>query len=189
MEYRTMFIARTRQRGMTLVEILIATGLGSLVMATVMSFALFSGRSFSMMTNYVRMDMKSRNALDRMSQDIRQVDFLASYSSTSLVFQTTDPIKGNVLPLAFKYDPAKQTLTRTLGTTNTVLLTQCPYYHFDLYQRNPSLTNGGDLVRLISTNQPGLVKAIDLAWVCATGVLGATNNTDNLQSARVVIRK
>ena len=58
------------------------------------------------------------------------------------------------------------TLTRAYGSSSNVVMSNCTYFHFDLYQRNPSPTNGGDLTPLLSTNVPKNVKAIDFTWIC-----------------------
>ena len=174
---------------MTLVETMVATGLAALLLVAVMGFSTFTARSFAAMGNYCTMNSSSRLALDEMAKDIRQTDFLTNYTATSLVFQTTDPTTSNTSLLSFTYDPDAQTVTRSLNGSSRVLLTGCSSYRFDLYQRNPALTNGGDLVTLISTNQPRLVKAIDLSWVCSRTVLGRFAETEDDQSERVVIRK
>lgn len=174
---------------MTLVETLIAMGVAGVVLATVMSFTAFSARSFAAMGNYVDLNGNSRIALDRMSKDIRQADYLSGYTADSLVFQMTDPDTAQKFTITYTYDPAAHTVTRTLGDTSEILLKGCNYCRFDLFQRNPSLDNGGDLVPLISTNQPELVKAINITWACTRTVLGKVPTTENVQSARVVIRK
>jgi hypothetical protein len=139
---------------------------------------------------YRNLAADSRNTLDKMTQQIRQVDHLSSYTANSLVFQTTDPISGAVNALTFTYDSNKLTLTQTLGTTNTALLTNCSYFHYELLQRNPvNGTNGGDVMPLISSNQPALVKAIDLTWICSEAAYGKIYSSQDVQSARVVIRK
>src|SRR5437016_12492411 len=96
-------------RAMTLVEVLIATGVGSIVLAAVMTLSLFSARSFAALGNYVDLDIKSRTALDTMSSDIRQADKLTSASSTQLKFQTTDPNTSNTVAIVYTYNPATQT--------------------------------------------------------------------------------
>lgn len=187
--------------GMTLVEMMMGLGVGGLVLAAVMGTSTFTSRSFVAMGNYCDLNASGRNSLDSLSQDVRQADFLASYTTNStsttnaLIFQTTDPISGAKFTLAYTYDSRAQTLTRSISAlgsavvTNTMLLTNCAYFHYDLYQRNPALTNGGDLVFLISTNQPSLVKALDLTWVCSRTVMGMTYNSEDVQASRVVIRK
>ena len=61
---------------MTLIELMVATALGAIVLSAVMALTIFSARSFAAVGNYVDLDVKSRNALDRMSQEIRQTDAL-----------------------------------------------------------------------------------------------------------------
>lgn len=197
MECKTTSTNKRSRAGMTLIEMLMSVAVGSLVIAGVTSSSVFTSRDFVAIGNYCDMNTAGRYTLEQMAADIRQADFLSSYTTNALVFQTTDPTTGstNVSYLTYTYNPAQQTLTRSLGlqgsiaTTNTMLLTNITYFRFDLYQRNPQMTNGGDLVPLISTSQPNLVKAVDLSWICSRFVVGVIRNSDDVQSARVVIRK
>ena len=171
---------------MTLVETLIATGVGSIVMAAVLALFLFSARSFAALANYVDLDNKSRNALDTMSSDIRQADFLSSYQTNQLVFQMTDPTTSNTLALTYFYDPAATTLTRTLGVRSTVLLTNCTSLNFGIFARNPI----GGQWNIYSNGVPANCKLVQLTWVCQRGILGGRiANTESVQSAKVVMRK
>lgn len=175
---------------MTLVETMIAIGLASLVVAAVVSFSSSTAWSFAAMGNYADLDRRSRNALDRMSRDIRQADCLSTNSANSLVFRTTDPTNGVHYTITYTYDSGAQTLTRTLGGESGVLLTNCTYYHHSIFQRNP--TNGVygqyPLDTATGTNQAYLAKVIQLTWICSRTVLGRTNS-EGIQSARIVIRK
>lgn len=185
---------------MTVVEMLISVGIGAMVLAGVMGTGVFTSRSFVAMGNYCDLNAKGRNSAGYITEDIRQADYLVSYTNTAttsaLVFQTSDPYNpSNHYTLTYAYSPAAQTLTRTLGpvgstlVTNTILLANCTYFHFDLYQRNPSLTNGGDLYSLAASDQPQFVKAVALSWTCSRAVLGVLQDSENVQSAPVVIRK
>src|SRR5205807_4826747 len=126
---------KARCQAMTLVELMVATGVGSIVVAAVLALFLFSARSFAALGNYVDLDNKSRNALDTMSSDIRQADFLSSYETNRLIFKTTDPTTTNTLDLTYFYDSGATTLTRTLGVRSTVLLTNCTYLNFGIFAR------------------------------------------------------
>src|SRR5256885_10873198 len=53
---------KARCQAMTLVELMVATGVGSVVLAAVMALSLFSARSFAALGNYVDLDIKSRTA-------------------------------------------------------------------------------------------------------------------------------
>ena len=171
---------------MTLVELMVATGVGSIVLAAVLALFLFSARSFAALGNYVDLDNKSRNALDTMSSDIRQADFLSSYDTNKLVFQTTDPATSNTLNLTYFYDAGATTLTRTLGIRSTVLLTNCTYLNFGIFQRNPI---GGSYTNF-PTADVSNCKLVQLTWVCQRSILGGRiANTESVQSAKVVMRK
>jgi len=173
---------------MTLLEVLVATLVGGLLFASLLSLTSFSARSFAALGNYVDLDRKSRNALDRMSQDIRQADLLTSFTSNSLVFQITTLTNTNKLALTFAYSPVNETLTRSFTGRTTVLLTGCKYYHHDVFQRNP--TNGVfGQYPLDDPTRPDLAKVIQLTWICSRDILGKSANTESVQSAKVVIRK
>src|SRR6266540_7108234 len=107
---------KTRSRGMTLVEVMVATGVGSIVLVAVMALSLFSARTFAALTNYVQLDIKSRTALDTIATDIRQADALTAATSTSLTFRTMDPDTGVTNTLAYNYDSSRTTLTDRKST-------------------------------------------------------------------------
>src|SRR5579883_781290 len=158
----------------TLLEMSVAAGLGCLILAALLYCSVFTARSFAALQNYRDLEAKSRIALSKLSQDIRQVNYLNNFTATSLVFQTTDPTTTNTYVLSYTYNTNALTLTRVYGTNSSIVLSNCTYFHYDLYQRNPSLTNGGDLTLLISTNQPSLVKGIDFTWICQETIYGQT---------------
>jgi Tfp pilus assembly protein PilV len=172
---------------MTLVEVLVATGLGTVVLAAVMSMTVYSARSFAAVSNYVDMDMRSRHALDKMSQEIRQADGLTpnGFSATQLVFTGTDPMTTAPYTLTYTYDPARKTLTRSRGGESESLLTQCDSLVWSMYKRN--MTNGTD--EPIPTSDPRTCKLIKLDWVCSRSILGKSANTESVQSAEIVVRK
>src|SRR6266850_6743116 len=132
-------ITSTKQRasGMTLVELLVAMGVGSILFLAVGTLAFYSARSFAALSNYVELDNFSRNALDQMSREIRQADSLVSGSDQQMVFQATNPTNGSVYNVTFTYDPGTRKLTRTHGAQTTTLLKECDFLKFSLYQRNP----------------------------------------------------
>ena len=113
-----------------------ASAIASMVAACVAALVVYTGRSFAGMANYVSLDRKSRNALDVMSQQIRQANILTDYSTNSLTFQDSD---GGVLKYA--YDPSARTLTRYKNNVADAkaLLTECDYLRFDIYQNDATL--------------------------------------------------
>src|SRR5206468_9684091 len=99
----SLILNRNRRRGMTLVELQIASAIAVILFAAVMALAFYTARSFAAFTNYVDLDANSRNALDVMSTEIRQADLLKAATTTSLTFQTTDLSTGATHDLQYVY--------------------------------------------------------------------------------------
>ncbi len=174
---------------MTLVEVMIAMAIGSVVLAAIMALTFFSARSFAALSNYVDMDMKSRNALDKMSREIRQANTLLSFSPTQLVFSGTENSNGYTLTYIWdSNNPTNKTLTRTKnpGGETEVLLSGCTNLAWSMYQRN--MTTDGSYEPIPTTNV-NECKLLRLTWVCSRQILGKTANTESVQSSEVVIRK
>jgi type II secretory pathway pseudopilin PulG len=193
--------------GMTLVELLMAVGISGMVFAAVAILIFFSGRSYAALANYVDLDNKSRQALDVMSKEIRQVDGVTGSGTVTLPATPAFPsgqlvtnqivLSGketNEFPffpytITYDYNPTKQTLVRSKAGgfypgTNT-LLTGCTYLNFRMYQRVPR-TNSYDL---FYAADHATCKVVQLDWVCSRKIFKESDNTESIQSAKVVIRK
>lgn len=166
--------------GFTFPEMLVTIGIGSIVFVAVASLSLYTGRSLAGISNYVELDKNSRNALDILTRDIRQVNFLESFTSNSLVFEDSDK-----KTLMFIYEPDKKVFYRVKEGNTNILLTGCDEMVFCTYQRNP-IPGSYDL---IPTTNAVNCKAIDISWVCSRKVLNGLINTESIQTARIVIRK
>lgn len=180
MVFKTTSTKRTGA-GFTLVEMIVASGVGAVVLAGMMSLFWYANRSFASLTNYLDLDQKTQASLDKMSREIRQVNMLTDFSSTNLTFQNYD---GTTLQ--FIYNPNSQTLTRIRAGTNfTTLLTGCDSLQFSIFQRTPISNSFQPFPATVVTN----TKVIQLTWNCYRTILGGKVNTESMQSAKVVIRK
>jgi len=172
---------KSRRAGLTLVEMAIALGIGSVALLIMASLSSFTARSFAGLANYSDLDRMSRNALDTMSQQIRQTRRLTEGTTNRLVFEDSD---GGTLQ--FFYDPSAKTLRRTKsGEPSKVLLTNCKQLTFSMYQRNP-VAGSYDVY---PTAAAATCKLIQLKWTCTRDLLVADANTESVQSAKIVIRK
>ncbi len=164
---------------MSLVELMIGVGVGSLVLLSVTAVFLTSNRSFVAMGNYVSMEQNSRGALDQMTRDIRRAKNLVSFATNQLVFNLSGTTN-----LIYAYDPASRRLTqwKTGGQTN-VLLSECDSLSFSMYTNIPQ--PGGVLSNTTSVAQG---KCISVAWKCSRAILGRKANTEDMQEAVIVIR-
>lgn len=169
-----------RETGATLVEVLIGLLLGVMLSVAVVSFTVYSGKSLAGLFNYVDMQYTSRQALDIMSRDVRQVAYLQSFSTNKLTLMDYD---GKLLE--FTYDPNKQTLVRTKDGQSKVLLRNCDGLNFSIYQRSPV---SGTMTRPTTTNV-GSAKVINVSWTCWRSILGRKVTTERIDAAKIIIRK
>lgn len=160
---------------------MIGMGVGALVLAIVVPFSVYSMRSFEGLANYADLNTSGLLALDRMSSDIRQAVRLTSYATNQLVFDNGT----NGPAITFNYDAANGILTRQTGTTSKVLLTGCDSLKFAIYQRTLIAGSYDQYPVANATN----CKVVAINWVCSRKILGAKVNSENAQSARIVIRK
>ena len=165
---------------MTLFEIMFALGIGGLVMAGVCSLYFYSYRSFAAQLNYVDLDQYSQRALDKMSQQIRQVQAMTDFATNKLVFTDFDGAT-----LSFIYNLTNKTLARIKGATTETLLTGCDSLIFSIYQRNPV---GGSYDQYPAATV-ATAKLVQVQWLCSRPLYyNSLQNTESMQSAKIVIR-
>jgi prepilin-type N-terminal cleavage/methylation domain-containing protein len=172
--------ARRASRAFTLVEMLVALGITSVVMVVLAQLTYFTGRSFAGLMNYTELDKYSRNALDQMIFKIRQSDHLKSFTTNRMVFSynTTND-------LVYEYFPDSKLLIETLAGRRKTLLKECDELRFSIFQRN---TVAGSYDQFPATMTNSTAKLVQLNWTCSRRILGARVNTESVQSAKIVIR-
>jgi hypothetical protein len=172
---------------MTLVEMLVSLGVGSLLLTVIGTFTIFSARSFAAMANYADLEYASRNALDRLTYRIRQAQGLLDYTTNQLTFLDTTNAPFNGQPLYYRYDPQEKTLRRVSYGENIVLLKDCTYLRFDVFQRNT--TNDTYDQWVVQTNKVWECKVVQVTWTCSKMLFGSKLfNTEIVQTAKIVIR-
>jgi hypothetical protein len=184
MECRTTSITRNRARraaGFSLVETSVGLLLTVLLTLCVVSFCIYTGKSFAGLSNYVDLEARTLKAVDKMSMEIRQTRGLTSISQNQLVFQDWDGAA-----LTYTYSPNSKTLVRSKSGATEVLLTECDYLSFSNFQRNPV---GGQFDQYPVTTSPTNTKLVSLTWVCSRKILGSALNSESVQTAKIVIRK
>jgi prepilin-type N-terminal cleavage/methylation domain-containing protein len=162
-------------RGMTLVEIMVAVGVGSLLLATLAVVFVSSTRNFVAMGNYVSMDSSSRNALDRMTREIRRAGDLTYFSPTRMVFAQRDG--SGSLVYEWNEDTHQLTEWKSGDSAASVLLRECDRLLFTLKTST-----------FASTTDAADGKAIAVEWRCSRTILGKKTNTEDMEQALIVIR-
>ncbi len=171
-------------------ELMIAAGLSSLVLAAVVSMAVYATRSSLAIVNYTDLDSKSRYGLDIVSREIRQAQALTSFqANTYLAF--TNP--QTAIGVTLTYNPTNRTVVMAkTGQVPVTVLTECDQWTFSLFQRT-SVISSTNLAFIPATNtycvlDPSLCKLVSLAWKCSRTIMAQKVNTESVQAAQIVLR-
>jgi hypothetical protein len=131
--------------------------------------------SFASLSDYVDMDLKSRNTLDQMTLKIRQAGVLTEFSPTHLKFVAADQTNS---VLTYDWDSASGSLMewKTGYSTTNTLLTGCDSLSFSLYNAS-----------LAPTTNISQTKGLSVNWNCSRTIVGR-KSTEEMQQALIVIR-
>jgi prepilin-type N-terminal cleavage/methylation domain-containing protein len=180
-------ISRKGSRGWTLVEMMVAVGIFSIAGAALMTIYIYSLKSFASLANYSLLDQENRHAMDLLTKELRQARYIKNYSTNSsgnsLTFRN-----GDGYDVTYAFSPTKKLMTRQVNNTTTMILTNCDLLDFHLFQRNPN-SNSYGLFPVASANWTQTVKVVQLTWKTSRHVANGPINSENVQTARVVIRK
>jgi hypothetical protein len=167
--------------GFALVETLMAAGITTILVLILCAFAVFSSHSFAALYNYVDLDEANRMGMDRVTKDVRQSNRVKAATATSLILEDADNME-----IRYVYDPVARTLTRTKeGEESRVMLKECDRLAFTLGQRNPI----GGTFDVYNPKTMDVVKVVNVSWKCSRTIMGRKENTESVQTARIVIRK
>src|SRR5581483_7398876 len=187
--------ARRCTSAFTLLEMIVATAVASLVFLAAASMTIYSARAFSALLNYTDLDQYSRRCLDQLVRDVRSADALAyaggaigtNAQYTQLIFN----VSGGSSNLSYTFDAASGGLWRTngvpgaAGTIVTTNLIQCTNLVFTTFSDR---STNGTFDQFPETNAPN-VRLIKVDWTCTRSVLGQKVNTESVQSAKIVLRR
>jgi hypothetical protein len=162
---------------------LVAAGIASILFLAVCGFSMFCSRSFAALYNYVDLDDVNRVAIDQLTRDVRQCNRVAYFNTNGCALGLQD---ADGVTISYFYNPSQHTLTRSKGFQSTVILKECDKLTFSLGQRNTDV--GGYDVFPVATDI-SVAKVINVSWVCSRTLFGRKENTESVQTARIVIRK
>jgi len=162
---------------MTLVEMMVAMGIGSIVLLVLASLTLYSARNFRSMVNYSDLNRNSRMALDMISREIRQSRGLKSYSDSGLVFQMDT---NGATTVSLLYDKQNKTLqlVNSSGTNNLSVNCYCTSFAWQLFNRNFSIVTNVDNCKMVQLN-----------FTFSLDNRRGLTNSESIQTMKVVIRK
>lgn len=130
---------RRLPRGFTLVEVMVASIIGTFLMLGILTTFLFLGRSGANIVNYSEMEFQSRRALELFAEDTRQASAITWNSATSITLAV------DTQSITWSYNGAG-TLTRQLGTAAPVsMITGITTFAFTAYDITGNLISLTDL--------------------------------------------
>jgi hypothetical protein len=178
------------RQGFTIVEYLVATSIGLLVLATGLVFWGYGTRTSASLLGYIDLSTVSKNALGRISQQVRNARQVRSCSEHKLVLQIPGATGTNTRTVTYAYDSTNKVLRQIFAQNNrpletNVLLTECTNFQFTIYQRTP-LSNTFQLhTNAWNTNT---AKVVQMNWTCVRKLTGDKNMIESQVSANVVMR-
>ncbi|MCX6924415.1 MAG: hypothetical protein NT154_14555 [Verrucomicrobia bacterium] len=184
-----MFIklAPRARQAWTLVETMVAVGIFSLSGIGIMGLYLFSVKTMAAMYSYCLLDASNRHAMDLLTREIRQATMVLNYTTNSITIQSANP-SGATAQVSYTFNPSAKQLLRTSGGDSTILLNNCSLLSFQLFTRCPSNGVFGSFPVAIN-NWSNTVKVVQLTWKTSIVLPIGRVSSENVQTARIVIRK
>jgi prepilin-type N-terminal cleavage/methylation domain-containing protein len=181
-------VARAKQ-AWTLVEMMVAVAIFSLCGLTLMGLYMFSVKSMASMYSYALLDAANRQAMDQLTREIRQAKKVLSFSTNSITLRTADTNGVDGPAVTYLFSPGAKKMLRTSedGTTTT-LLDNCSLLSFQLYTRCP-ISNTFGIFPVATNNWQQTVKVLQLTWKTSIIQPSGIANSENVQTARIVLRK
>ena len=184
-------VHRTDQRGMTLVEMMVALFIGSMVMAIVSALVVFALRSFAAMGHYQALDQASSLAADLMSKEVREATSVVSFQDSGttkwMVFANTNASPAYTIRYEWTEADGLLTAKRSDQEEAEILLRGCERWDFTFYQRTP--LPGPSFGFTTNMANQAECKMVEMTWRCSRGLGGtALLNTETVQTAQIVIR-
>lgn len=183
-------LRRRRENGAVLPETIVSLGISGLMTAVLCSIMSFSSHTFASMWAYMDLNKESKQALDIITRDVRQVTELTSYNSNQVDFLWVDSLSNNN-HLTLTYNPATKTLNRSFNYGRSeVLVTGCEPLPgtnlFRVYQRTPEAKTWNNYDPS-TANFTKTAKVVLLAWKASrTNVANVL--TETVQTAKIVMR-
>lgn len=177
-----------RTAAMTLLELLVAMGLGTLVLAVVLVLTVFAARTFIALGNYSNLDQQSRLGADNMTREMRQATAVVAWQQTASARSLTLTNATQGYGVRYWWDSTSKNvmMRKSNEGADQLVLSGCERWDFALWQRTPqpNLTNV-----FYPALTPLQCKLVDMTWKCSRSVVSTKLlNTETVQTAQIVLR-
>ncbi len=165
------------RRGLTLVELLVATSLAAILATAVLAAYLFLGRNLTRLVNLQEQEVESRRFLRYFTTEVSAAIALSTATSTTLTF--TMPTGSGNTTVSYAYTSGNATVTRTAGGVSQPMATGLTAFTFTYYNEGNTVVSGA----------PQSVKSVEFAYTSASGSQASgTRASYRTVSPRVLLR-
>ncbi len=176
-------------RGWTLIEMMIAIAVFSIGAAALGSTFLFSIRSMAALSNYTALDRMNQQAMDQLTREIRQAKMVANYTTNLLQIVNGDGDTVYYYFIGNGVDRLYRLVEKPSGAWDySVLLENCQLINFHVGQRNLK-SNSWNYFPPTQGEFQSTAKVIDLSWKTRRTLPNGLANSEDVQTAKIVIRK
>jgi len=165
----------SKKSGFTLMELMLAIGIGGIILAGAATSLNLWARSSVSIGNYAEMSGSCRRALDIFASDVRMADDVTVSSSGVFTFTAYDA-SNNKVTVNYTFDNVADQVVRTYDGAITVLLNNVDRFNLSYF----------DLTRNSTTNALS-VKEVQIEAILLKKTL-TLSNTDEIISARFMLR-
>ncbi len=173
--------------GVTLPELIVALGVGSLLLAAAAALSVYGARTFAAIGSFTDLDARNRAVLDELSWKVRGASAVLACQSNLPVRSLTlaNPDASHTITLTWDSDSRTFVLAETGGSARTVL-NDCDEWNFALYSRAPSV--GSTSLTFSPTGILSDCHLIDMTWRCSRPVPAEKIVAQSVETARMSLR-
>lgn len=150
-------------RGLSLVEVLVATTLLGLLLTAVVGSYVFLLRGQQSLHHYAEMNADSRALLELLSRDAKSATAVTNFTSTSLTLTVPQDTAGHTVDVTYEFDAAAGSFIREAGGTTTTLATGVESLGFRYFNSNNAATTSLAELKQVQLSLR-LVRAIAFAY-------------------------
>ncbi len=175
-----------RTQAWTLVEMSVAMAIFSICGLAVASLWTFTARSFAALSNYAILDQANRQAMDKLTYEIREAKHVVNYTVSP---PTLTLLNGVGTTVIYSFNPNTLQMVRDASDgAHEILLNNCQLLNFELFKRVPSNGVYGSYPTT-TTDWKNTAKVLVLSWKTSMAISPTARVTsENVQTARIVIR-
>ena len=174
------------QGGFTFVELMVAAGLGTVLVILLLVLTIYGQQSFALMTNYSELDSKTRNTVALLSREIREATrVVAAHTNASGKSLTlTNALDAMTIKLIWDATAKTLTMEKQPGVSG-LLLTGCDEWNYTLYDGAPTIAGGN--ISFTPSASLSRCKLIQMSWSCSRTLIGKAE-ASSVESVRFGLR-